>query len=533
MSASEENVSTTEEFVSPPVVEMDQVEIEETQHDEPKTDEQTSIEVAPTKEVAEESVDQVEIPVDTVEIEYPNNVNQTADQFVVSDKGKLDPDESLLTFPGDTAEGVIAAIEKTPNMQVDTPWQQSFKASRLAAVPLGYYTNTIKRKDAKFSQVIKSERGPLTPAEPRFKDNTGTPVTGEHALRRVRSLLGKGSSIQIPCWHSGFWLTLRNPTEVELLELNRKIGEEKIALGRRTWGMALSSMNAIFNNIMMDFVIDHIYDTSVKDMEASDLPAHLSALDWPVVIWGLALSVYRNGFQFSRPCVKNPEQCQHVFTGVINLAKLLWVDETRLSERQIAHMTNRGGSTMSKDSLKVYRDDFVLNHGRDIEVGKEFKLTLKIPMMNESLYIGQRWVNNIVTRVMQLTTAEMSDDQLNHHTDAMSKASYLRQFEPWIEAIDADGLLVKKQRLEDDLLTSLLDELSSDDKIREAVEKEVTDFMSDSTMAIVALTNMECPKCGHRDEDPLPRFKYLVPIEPMMVFFILLGQKVVEINYRG
>jgi len=503
--------------------------------------EEVDIDEAPVNSAATEAApvsgdvngpDSVDISIDIVDMTYPDIVHQTAEQTVQPKSGVLDPDNSILVFPGDNSSDTIETISAAPNMILDTPWQKAFKESRGVAVPPGYYTNTIKRKDAVFAQTIASERGPLTVAEPRFKDNVGVPATGEHALRRVRSLLGRGTSLQIPCWHSGFWLTLRNPTESELLELHRKIGEEKINLGRQTWGMALSSVNATFNNIMMEFVIDHVYDTSVKDLDNSDLAEYLSVLDWPVVIWGVALTVYRNGFQYSRPCVNNPAQCQHVFTGIINLAKMLWVDEKRFSERQIAHMTNRGGSTMTKDSLKIYSDEFVLNHGRDVDLGNGIKAALKIPKMNEGLFLGQRWINNIVTRVMNLTSVELSENELNRHISDMSKASYLRQFEHWIESVDADGILVKKQRLEDDVLTKLLEELSSDDEVRTKLEAEISEFMADSTSAIVALTNMECPKCGHREKDALKQFKYLVPIEPLMVFFILLAQKVSGVANR-
>jgi hypothetical protein len=79
-----------------------------------------------------------------------------------------------------------------------------------------------------------------------------------------------------------------------------------------------------------------------------------------------------------------------------------------------------------------------------------------------------------------------------------------------------------------DTVEALLDDLSARDALRDIYFDEIGKFIDDTTVSIIAV-----PAVNEVDPtDQFPRFPYMVPIDPLMVFFTLLVQKAKRITVR-
>ena len=442
-------------------------------------------------------------------------------------------EEDTLHLPGGTIEQVRTVIQDGPNVRLDDnksgrDWAESIRESVDTLPVRGIGDRAASRKSAEYHQTIETEKYPLAAGTPNLNYNNGDKVGGERAVLRIRSLLGMGSILQIPLWHSGFWITMKAPSEAALLELQRRLIDEKVNLGRNTHGLAFANTSVFISGWLIDFVIAHIYDTTLKGEH--DLRKMIRVLDIPTVIWGLAGTIWPNGFQYSRACIADPEKCNHVIRERLNLGKILWVDRNSLTERQIVHMTNRGGSSMTLESVQNYLNEFLIGRGRTITVGDQdqIKITFKVPNVEDYINSGYKWVNGIVQMVDASFTTEPNDAARNVRITELGKATNMRQYAHWIETIDGDGILVD----DSESIEQIIDTLSSVDTIRKKYFDEIIKFIDDSTMAIVAVPSFECPACQKQQPVPMDRFPHLLPIDVMSSFFTLLVQKLQKIHAR-
>ena len=93
-------------------------------------------------------------------------------------------------------------------------------------------TPAVDREGSHWRQYLQTPMGKLAFMSPRIvEDEKKGKGRNIKALMKVRSIVGRGTLVQIPLWRSGFWITIESPSEAEWIELNRRIGEEKIMFG--------------------------------------------------------------------------------------------------------------------------------------------------------------------------------------------------------------------------------------------------------------------------------------------------------------
>jgi len=476
------------------------------------TGEQVILDKAPVKEPRKPSTNTVQESEIFTPLENPKDIENIG-----------------LSLPSDTAENIEAALSAMPNVEIqDSPegleWMQRISLAKYTTPYKGWFDRTVARDDSMYKQSVKSEKGPLTAGGLKFNDSLGSKLTGERAVLRVRALTGLGSVIMVPLWHSGFWITLKAPTESAMLELNRRLTEEKIQLGRATYGLAFANTSVFFAGWLIDFALSHVYDTSLKPDVATDLRSRISTLDIPLVIWGLSCSIWPSGFPYARAVLDQTTHQNKIIKEKINIGKILWVDNSSLSAWQISHMAQRHGSTMTADSLERYKSEFVRGKGRSIELTPSMSMTLRVPNIDQYLVSGQKWVNNIVSMVDRAMGAPPDENTRDTYIMDQGKATNMRQFSHFVESLEAGGDLIEDV----ETLEQTFDVLSSSDDIREKFFKGVKEFIEDSTMAIVAI-----PVTEDQEKSDLPRFPHLLPIDVMSVFFTQLVYKTTQIQDRG
>lgn len=463
---------------------------------------------------------------------YPKTATQEAEVFSPTIPKAMER-EVTLAIPTTTEARAAQFLSKYPNVDMETSesgeaWGNAIAQARMTIYRNDQFRSTIDRDGANYRQSVPSEKGPLAAGVPRFKEDTGgNNWTGERAVLRVRALTGVGSIVQVPLWHSGLWITFKAPTEGALQELNRRLAEEKIVLGRQTHGLAYANSSVFFAGWLMDFALAHVYEHSLKPeiLEKKSLRQRISALDMPIIAWGLACSIWPRGFPYARSVLDPATQSTKIIREMVNVGKLLWTDLSSLTPWQISHMAQRHGANMSEQSLERYHDEFTRGKGRAIQLSDQISMMVKVPTVDEHLNSGQRWINNIVAMVDKAFGMPPGDNARNQYITEQGRASNMRQFGHWVESIvvgDSAGVITHEETLE-----ATLDALSANDEIRDAYFKGIRSFTEDSTMAVIAV-----PATEETDTAPLPRFPHLLPIDAMSVFFILLVQKVHQIQAR-
>lgn len=453
-------------------------------------------------------------------------VQQDAEIFQPLDKD-WNNDGVILPLAADTFERTQEAITKLPNVRIDDTeggreWADLLRSSQFTIQYKGVFNRTVERPDAAFRQSVPSERGALGFAAPSFRDTENTKISGEKAVLRVRALLNLGSIVWVPLWHSGFWLALKAPSDADLLELNRRLSDDKVSLGRQTYGLSFANNSVFFAGTIMDFALSFYYDSSLKDSSINNIRANISALDIPLIAWGLACVTWPRGFQYARPILDGDNY--KTVKEKINIGKLLWTDTSALTTWQIAHMAHRSGNTMTNEQLERYRGEFVRGKGRTIALTPDLSMTLRVPMLDQYLASGQKWVNNIVAMVDKAFGLPPDNETRDRYIRDQGRASNMRQYAHWVESLQ-----VGNNNLIDDeeTLDQTIDVLSADDDIRKAYFAGVQDFMEDATVSLIAV-----PAATEDENSELPRFPHLLPLDALSTFFILLVQKIDQIQSR-
>ena len=442
--------------------------------------------------------------------------------------GEFDPAAITVAVPGAREEELQAALEVMPNIDLGATeagreWVGMAQAGYRNATPRKMLTDIDTREGAMWEQSVKSERGAIQASRPKQEDSAGVSLKGEAGVLAVRQQIGLGGIIRIPLWHSGFHITLKTPTDAAILELERRLTDEKVLLGRMTNGMLFSNTSVFIASYLVDFAMQHLYATSLrsKDNIAEKIVSH----DIQHLAWGLATAIWPTGFQYVRSVLGETDAQNKVVKDKIMVGKLQWTDTSQLSKWQINHMTSVVNGSMTDDSLKKYREEFLNQTPRKVQITDKLSITLKVPTLAEHIASGQKWINGIVVMTDQVFGMEQDLDERNKFIYEQGQATYMRQYAHWIEAIElSNGAIIE----DPETIDATIDALSADDTIRNKFVDAVVKYIEDTTVSMIAV-----PTVAASEEQKYPRWPRLLPIDAMATFFTLLDQKVSQIRARS
>jgi len=435
----------------------------------------------------------------------------------------------LLILPADTEKRVEQYHEQRPNEMIgDTEgervWAQQLLDGEMTRATENQFQSSVERENSRWMQAVPSENSKLMAARPRFSA-PGEPVTGQRAVQRVRALLGMGMYIQIPMWASGFWITLRAPTEGDLLDLFRRISDEKVTLGRRTYGLAFANSSSFIAGQLVQFAEEHMHDKTLKP--SLDWRKCLKTSDLQTLAWGLACVIFPKGFQYSRSVLVGENQEKKEAKGILDVSKLHFVDRSMLTEWQIAHMSRRMGNHTTEELLERYQAEFTLSERR-VKLEEGLEMTLKVPSIDEYLKAGSRWIDSITDMVDRSFQQPVNDEIRDRYISTQGKATVMRQFVHWVKnfiEVSGDGGETVIEDIE--TLDMLMNTLSEVDQVRKAYFDAIHKFVDDTTISVIATT-----AAAPSEENKLPRYPHLVPIDSLYTFFTLLVQKSERIQAR-
>lgn len=383
-------------------------------------------------------------------------------------------------------------------------------------------SDSVNRASSTWKQALMHEGDKLGISKVKYGSSSSGIISGDKALMKLSGSLGLGTTVQVPLWHTGIWVTLKAPTESSLLELDRRISNEKITLGRYTSGMAFSHTSVYTVGYVLNFILNHVIDSSLKGFNNDSLKSLIKVTDIPSLVNGILSSIYPSGYDYARPCTTNPTECQHVTTGKVSIPKLMWVDNSAITPTQAKHMSKRD-SKFTVEEIKKYQDEHVRGDKRTVSISDNLNMVLNVPTLEQYIESGTRWVDNIVRLLEVSLGTSLDSKERDDYILAQGKLTTVRQYGHWISEIVIDDDIVK----DTDTIESALSLISADEELTDKIFTELGIYIDDSVISLMAVPKYKCPKCQGEEEVSLENFPHLLPIDAIRSFFTLLDQRMV------
>ena len=371
-------------------------------------------------------------------------------------------------------------------------------------------------------QFVDYEEKRLQSGVPVYNSRSGDVLTGIKAVSQMQRALGQGSFLNFPCWASGVWLTLRAPTTFELADYYDAVSEEIIELGKQTGGATHNTSSVYLAKYLIDLVEKLVHKSTIKGYAGSDVSLRdvLVVDDLQTIAWALGVCMYPNGYPFEEPCTVDIEKCTEVYSTLINISKMYYVDRSRLTNWQVEFMSNKTHER-SLDEIKKYQLEANWLRSEAIDY-PGFKILIKTPTVGEYIDAGYRWIANIEQSIRN-TLTDIGNSRLNTLMMERAGLTLLRGYSHYVKSFIYDnGSVVNSKKDIDEVINSLC---SSPDIVAKFTD-DVKDHISKSAISMIAMPRHNCPNCGkdsHLEDTAHP---YLIPIDGLQLFFALRDQKI-------
>jgi len=391
------------------------------------------------------------------------------------------------------------------------------------------FVGAVEREGADWSKTLQHENGEIGVSEPTRKrtDSVNPEIAASLILEGQRSIVTKS----FPLWHSGFWLRLRTPDEGEVVDLYRVIHDQKIELGRQTYGLAFSSNTAYVDEAIVNFILSRcIHSSSLALPAGESYTKYISVFDLPLLKAALISVIYPRGYQYRRYCIVDPLKCTHEEKITADMAYQIHVDRSRFTPWQRSHWWKRAPNSMTPADLKAYQDEFQVRTANTLTYDKTGLQIILAPSNLERYFQeSNQWVESLVEAYGNAVVESI--ERRNGFLYTQSQATAMCQFSHFVERIALKQASVTDR---EQITETLLPRLSADDDLREMYFKAMKEFKNDSLVAVVGTWTFTCTECKKpqklaKEGDAFPN---IIPIDLNRVFFSLLEGKIPRIRRR-
>lgn len=447
-----------------------------------------------------------------------------------------DPIKNLnpVAIYGATAPVLDALDHYIPDEPPETPWFNNLERAE-SQDPEGEGYEALSDPDRNWRRVMEFDGKRLGTRD------MGVPVaarayTGNSALQVYRSFTTGSSGSNVVHWGSGVSVKFDKLDNRALYAMAHAINSERVAVGRSTFGLALSSH--------MTYTVEAVMEAARKARSSAsvrpdvDLGDALRLTDFPTLTWGLAQATFSDGIPLARACTASPTTCNHVAETRAMPRRMWLVDDASISEDQRRWVALLRDNQHSLTDLQAYQDHFPRLRSREYDIktstGNVVKFTLRVPTINEYIQTGKIWIDEINRAVVTSIGENASFKARNAMMVDLMKAATARQYTHWVEKIsfgDAEPLTNTE-----DITTILGSAVSTDDVQLVSFYEAVTDFHRSVTTTQIVTPNYRCPACnkhqmhvpGTTPEQEQPPL--YVPLEAVGTFFALTYRRLMEVN---
>lgn len=470
---------------------------------------------APVVPSAEAVEPQPENEEDLMLLDYPQ-CNFTEDKPVIENKARgrtvsLDP-LNTFAYPLEVT-AALREIHGVGYTEEDAPLGTLF-------TPRLMFSTRMTAPGSEWVQFLEHGGERVGVQSPRYAP-VGNVISGDNAVDILRKVSGIGTSITFPLYHSGIWITLRAPGDVELVNFDFKLTMEKTRVGLSTTGQLLNSRSAVFSNALIDFILEHVTATNVANLGegmVKALRSRIDMLDYSTLVWGILTTMYPNGYPWIFQCA-NPE-CLHEREAVLNFARMNFVDKTVLTEKQM-EMLVRKRKVISDAEIAQYKEEFKLTDKNAITLTTGVKLHLRRCTVDEYAESGVKWVDVIERQHANALSNYTSEVEREAYLTSQIQARYMRKYEHFVEKISIPQGSEYLDIVDRDTIISALEALSTVNEDFADFENGVLSYIEANTIAVVGYPAVDCETCLVAPHTPEGRLRSIVPIAVDKVFFTL------------
>lgn len=408
-----------------------------------------------------------------------------------------------------------------------SPWLRNLTSSFVHVPSGGFHQRTLNRDDAVWRQQLEHEGRPVRPGFPVQK-LTGNNHSDEEIIAHIQRKKGIGAPHDTILPYSGFKVRFKPAMLSDFTRLQYILSQLRVNLGNQTKGMAFSNISQTLKSAVVDFCLEFVTDANIDYKTPSDIKERIYTPDQDIFIWGFACTLYPNGFPYSHSCLSDP--CTHVVNEIMNLHNLFWLDSHSLTRKQTALLSRGFNNPLTDAELTEYHNEHSRGNKRIFWFEDGTGLELKVPTLLEYEIAGKNWIDNIIKLTSTAFSEPAHGSQRSKYIDTLSMATTAQQYSHWVNAIYDQGsddgsepvfLTDRREGVE-----KALGSIFSEEEYLETFFDEVTKFIDDSIVGVIAVDSFDCPSC----ETPLAdnfheRFPHLVALDVLSTFFTLRSRK--------
>lgn len=389
------------------------------------------------------------------------------------------------------------------------------------------------RKDSTWRQGVYDNGGnAMRPGRPEQDYDRTKQNSKEAALAYLSYKSGMGGNYEAFLPDSGIWVRLRRPALGEIIAMQTELQAIKVQLGNDTKGLAFSHAGFRMIDAVTDLAINCIVHSNRKYTTPSDLEFDISIFDETILHHALAAVMYPDGFNYSVPCIADPDTCNNVIKFKMNMSNMVWFDNAVFTTEQRKFIAKRF-SPGSDDDFKAYRDSFTIGNSKVVWLG-EVGIKLSPPSIAKRRESARIWYDTLIEMSKGAFNESPDGDQRYEYIRRLQQATKATQYSHWVEAIylkNEDALTLDEQLFSDDpeLILEFISSTVSEKQYFETFMEAVNQYSNESIIAIVALPSHNCTKCNSPQGIAFnERLPHLVPLDLLATFFTLAAQRVIQ-----
>lgn len=361
------------------------------------------------------------------------------------------------------------------------------------------------------------------------------------AITMLTRLMGVGSPVYIPLYHTGIWLRLRVPTPIEFINLDETINSEMIQYGNYTRGAIFSNDSVVLRRNVVNFILNLVESTTAPSDDVEYLKSIIKVTDLDEMIRGVMQARYPDGYPYVRQCVAKPGECNYIASGMLDLREISWVDNSRLTKKQRAIMS-KPRVRLTEEKLKEYQDEFdgfksvivLAPNPDDAEIDGEYYnatvINISTPTLADDEDYGVQLIHDIANnydKALQDNNTKAREQYIRNRMGA----SFIKTYGQWVDSITVYKEGTPHVIETEEVLNEALEALSSQYNYVSHFREEIQRYITGSLVQIVGIKNYECPECGCK-QDTSGENNIIIPIDVLSVFFILLQSAVMSVYHE-
>lgn len=426
------------------------------------------------------------------------------------------------------------------NTEHNRTWAGDMGAASLVQVGEGTeFEDQLKDPNADWQQGLEFNGTLLYSGKPRHASGSqGRVLHGDQARQQLKARLGLGQPLQFPMYHSGLWLSFQAPLEEHLIDLEYRLGQNRISLGRDTAAALFSAAGVYHLMDITNFALSYVYEANIKDITLANLKRKLLITDIYLLSAGLAGLIHPQGSPLSRPCTNDLIGCQHIEREIVSIPRMTVVNRRKFTPKQLQHLSRRADKVTDAD-LESYIADHQYQKTRLIRLTDTVYAELEVPTVELFEKVGMSWVNNIVERADALLGKDGDNAERDQYMAMQASGQRARKYAHWVKRM----ILKNSEEINEGALTfdpendfSIenredidvnLGDVAADPKSLAAYEEGVSKFIEDTTVAVVGIPRYNCPSCG-ADQGFDNAHPNIIAIDSARMFFTLLGLRIAK-----